>query len=756
MKTQIFKKIFSFSFGSDKFWKKLDWLLGVLSVGSVFAFIFIIAHRSLFDTDIWLHLKTGEIILKNKSVPYFDIFSFTCQGVPWINHEWLFQIISYIVYSSFKVDGLIALETYIVIGSFLVLLFIGRQTTKSYFEISALLFLVAFACVSRFNIRPDIFSLLFFAIYIYLLRFKLGKKIIWLIIPLQIFWVNIHGFFFLGPVLVFIFLLSELIRRNLKFLPSAWKGNFVLSDSVYKRLALIFALSIGASFINPQGFSGFLYPVRIFQDIFQSQNQVFFMYIQELKPTFGARNNFYIIILVLTVVALITNFKKLKIVEIILFLFFFVFALKRRNVPFISFIGFTIIISYLGRILEKIYKNYYIKILKILLCAVFIFYLGFKINGLLSASFYFDFKDNSVKSMLFGVDSRRYPVNAVNFILNNNIPKELFNDFNSGAYLIGRAGPQRKVFIDGRTELYGAKFFKEQYDATSGNSKLFEQIVRKYNIKAVLLSYAITEPYQIIKYIYYSPEWKLVFFDENGSVFLKNIPENNDLIKKYAINLDNYRVPKADLIDLGLRSFLPQPYLKRATIFNILGKDSLIIKESQEAIRIMPSCAEAYYFIGQAYINMKLYQKALENLRTCLLFSPRDSRALTALARCLIGLKKDSWAKVCLLKAINIDRNYAPAYYQLSRIYYAHKQEGLAIKYLRKGVKYMPLSSRYHCKLSEVLFNQAKKTRDPATFKEARKEIQLANQLNMGNDQDLNKDIRFLLQFASVCDKNLK
>ena len=191
-------------------------------------------------------------------------------------------------------------------------------------------------------------------------------------------------------------------------------------------------------------------------------------------------------------------------------------------------------------------------------------------------------------------------------------------------------------------------------------------------------------------------------------------------------------------------------------VFSALGKENLAIKELQEALRIMPNCSQAHYLLGQIYIDLRLYRRAFESLRKCLLSSPNDPEALTALARCLIGLKDNSWAKECLLKAIKIKKDYAPAYYQLSKIYLAQKKDDEAMKYLRKSIQYMPLSSRYHSKLSEVLFNKAKSSRDPVIMKEARKEILLADQLNIGEDDQLNKDIKFLLQFASVCDKNLK
>jgi hypothetical protein len=45
--------------------------------------------RLTADPDLWWHLKTGLLILDLGSLPRTDPFSFTYQGAPWFNHEWL-------------------------------------------------------------------------------------------------------------------------------------------------------------------------------------------------------------------------------------------------------------------------------------------------------------------------------------------------------------------------------------------------------------------------------------------------------------------------------------------------------------------------------------------------------------------------------------------------------------------------------------------------------------------------------------------
>lgn len=745
----------------NNFWVKLDKFLGVIAVTSIFCLIFVIAHRAIFDLDIWLHLKTGEFILQSRNIPAYDIFSFTLQGKPWIDHEWLFQVISYLIYNKWQAEGLISLQCYIILLSFFVLFLMGYKKIKSYLEVAVFLFMVVYVYSIRFNIRPDIFSMLFFALYLYLLRFQIDKKIIWLLLVIQILWVNLHGYFFLGPLVTFLFIAAEFLRRKIKFLPWQWREEFTLNDVVYKRLKKVFSFIVIVCIFNPRGFKGALYPFSVFKEILLGRTQIFFKYIQELQPTFqmySYSRNFYYLIILFCFSLIVINFKRLKLVEIFLVSFFFLFSFTSRNVAFFAFVGYMIIISYIGPTLRGISANIKLKttkretlyfLLKYGLTVFFIVWIGLRVDKILHDSYY-DFQGKKFISLLSGIEQRRYPKGAVDFVLSNNIEANLFNDFNSGAYLIGRAYPKRKVFIDGRTELYGSEFFKQYQAVTEGEVEAIETTINKYNISAILLSLTSRSVPPVIKYLYTNPQWKIVFFDESGLVFLKDSPTNKDLIDKYRIDFKKYQLPIADLHILGLRSAYPLPYIQRASLFNLLHEDALVIKESKEALRIMPNCAQAYHLLGKAYLHQGLYQEALENLRATLLLTPRNVEALVDLGACLKELK-DSRAAISALKgAIRFNQHYAPAYYTLGCVYLMIDNDTQAMPVLNKAIKYAPFQPQYHFKLGEALFELGKKSKDRIYIIKARDELKKASQLNRGPDLDLARDIQGKLEEIKI------
>src|SRR5215510_1476145 len=61
---------------------------------SVFLLLALQHGQSLLrDGDTGYHIRTGEFIIQNWTIPEQDIFSFRSPPVPWTAHEWLSEII---------------------------------------------------------------------------------------------------------------------------------------------------------------------------------------------------------------------------------------------------------------------------------------------------------------------------------------------------------------------------------------------------------------------------------------------------------------------------------------------------------------------------------------------------------------------------------------------------------------------------------------------------------------------------------------
>ena len=160
---------------SEKFWQRLSYIFGILAIGVVFGMTAFMASLEIKDLDLWLHLKMGKVISEHQTVPTSDMLSCTIAGKPWVNHEWLFQVVIYKIWHAWGFDGLINMQIWVVLLTFLILMFVAyskdRQLLAAFF-----LLLVLLVYQTRFTIRPDIFSLLFFVSYVWILSWFIDRR----------------------------------------------------------------------------------------------------------------------------------------------------------------------------------------------------------------------------------------------------------------------------------------------------------------------------------------------------------------------------------------------------------------------------------------------------------------------------------------------------------------------------------------------------------------------------------------------------
>jgi hypothetical protein len=619
---------------------------------SLLLILFVIASSmsGIFDTDIWLHLKTGKLILSGFKVPTADPYSFTTSGKPWINHEWLFQVVAYLTYRSGGVDGLVFLQTLLIALAFFVLFLIGFRDNKHLFTTTVISILAIYATHSRFNLRPDVLSLIFFGIFLHQLTFARGGPILYLLALWQLVWVNCHGYFFLGPLLILLFISAELIRRYLPHLPGDWSKTGACDDATLQRLTRVFFLVFLVCFLNPQFIVGALYPIRILVDVLSGKASHAFQHVQELTNalpfkgnTFGGDKQLYILISA-ALFSLIVRWRTLNIVHILLYVLFVPFGLLAlRNVGFLSFTMYFILVSRLDALEATAKKKIKIGIsskaidilAKIFVAMVFIWYLG-KAGYSQIFSRYYDFDTYQMKSMLQDTIGYRYPKKCVDFIMKNRLPGNLFNDFNSGAYLIYHAYPQYKVFIDGRTELYPKDFFTTYFSIIlEGKKKTFAEQVEKFNINTVMLNNSTAHiPPSIFKMLYTHPQWQLVFFDEAGVVFLKKTASNSQLLKTLSIDLKKWQAPRVDLARMSLGRVAPDPYIERARLLDLVNLDAPLASEAQEALRISPSSGEAQFYLAKTLYNQNKILEAFEHFRLAYSYGFRKYGIAMYLAKC--------------------------------------------------------------------------------------------------------------------------
>jgi hypothetical protein len=164
-------------------------------IGSCYALL-----KTNADPDLWGHLRFGLDTLAARHVSVSDPYSYT-SDLPWMNHEWLSELLMAIAYRGFGNAGLVALKMAIIVGTFALLVPVVRRVSELWAWPSAFVALLGIIPVSL-TIRPQLWTLLFVVALCRILnaapRYRLLLPFLFLV------WVNVHGGWVVGAGILLI------------------------------------------------------------------------------------------------------------------------------------------------------------------------------------------------------------------------------------------------------------------------------------------------------------------------------------------------------------------------------------------------------------------------------------------------------------------------------------------------------------------------------------------------------------------------
>lgn len=214
-------------------------------IGLVSAYIFRQA-----DPDLWGHLRYGQFFTEH-GTGTADPFAYTSTGLTWYGHEHLAQRLLWYAYSLGGVGGLLALKC-LVGGGALVFLYLGIRQGSQDARIWAPVFILSAGIVGRwFQFRPQLFTFLFFAYFVWvLLRFLLHerRRLLWTLPLVLAVWANMHGGFLAGIGAVGLTLLLRTVQAGRRH---RWNAAALWRDCW--PLLLVLAGCAAASLCNPLG-----------------------------------------------------------------------------------------------------------------------------------------------------------------------------------------------------------------------------------------------------------------------------------------------------------------------------------------------------------------------------------------------------------------------------------------------------------------------------------------------------------------------
>lgn len=490
---------------------------------SIFLQLVFNAGRLLSDGDTGYHIRAGEFIIQARTVPKADIFSLWMPPLSWTAHEWLSEVFMAVVHQHAGLLGIAVLFSLPIAMTHVLLFRMLRGDTQDILMPLLLTAVAASTSSIHWLARPHIFSLMLTVIwYSVLNRFQYrGKNQLFVLPFIMLLWVNLHGGYIFGLMLLLVYLFGNL--ASLYFSENSGSQEYIYK---LKSFAKVFSVCLIVSLCNPQGYRILSFPFALASDSFLMNN------VQEfLSPNFHKP----------------ITFKYLLLASIALF------AFSRVALNWIE-LGLVILTTYMA-----LYSARYIPLYAIITAPILLRLTdrlkhdlpSLALHWLARRSINFSLMDQKSIGYLWATggilfvltlahtnrlhtefDDKRFPTKAVEFILGETIPGTMFNNEEFGDYIIYKAWPKYRVFFDGRSDMYGATL-GSQYLKVERTLPGWQDVLQKLQIDWVFFNTGST----LSSALNTNPAWQLIYSDPVASIFVRDNPEYEHLIAKYGRKL---------------------------------------------------------------------------------------------------------------------------------------------------------------------------------------------------------------------------
>jgi hypothetical protein len=466
----------------------------------LFLLIFAMALQVPVSTDTWWQLRAGQTVLETGDID-FDTYSHTYRGEPWNYPGWAAQVMLYSAYSLAGDLGL-ALFTALLATAGMGFVFAampGQVPMRAF-----LLVLAGLVAATFWSARPQMFSFLLSAVWMAVLVWYLWRGInrLWVLPVTMLLWVNLHAGFAIG----FLLLGAAIAGEALGVLTSGqWRSldrwRSVIALTGYG-LAAIAVLPI-----NPDGFDVLSVPFATLS-IGPLQSSIN----EWQSPNFHLPGTWsFVVMLIVLMVAFWVSHRPLVWTS----LFWvggtlFMALLAGRNFALFAVAASPVLARHLDDGLQRAgwvlrpNQNPSPMMVRANIALIALVALVVAVHGfsLLNAE-----RVNEVRRQVL-------PVDAVAFMKDQNPPRNLFNSYNWGGYIL-HALPDVPVFIDGRTDLYG-EFIAEYQFAVAG-MPVWRALFAEYGISSALIERGTGLDFALRE----EPGWRVVYEDELAALHYK-------------------------------------------------------------------------------------------------------------------------------------------------------------------------------------------------------------------------------------------
>jgi hypothetical protein len=478
--------------------------------------------RLLGDAGVGWHIRTGQQIVATHAIPRVDSFSSTMAGKPWFAWEWLYDLVAGQLEATLGLNGVVWFTAVVIAAAFAWMFRWLMVRGTNVLVALALVLLAMSASMIHFLARPHVVSWLFTLAWFGILDSSEREDFnraggsrsrwLWALPLLMLVWVNVHGGFLVGFVLLGIFLLGAVWAwfraRNGRIEELLQK---IAARKRVRNLAWLTLLSGAASLANPYGW-------KLYWHVYGYLSSRFLMdHIDEFQsPNFhGVAQKCFLMLLLITIAVLAARGRELRMSQGLTVLFAVYAGLyASRNIPISSILlvlvvgplvpaaGFARGFSKRMAAIELGLRGHVWPILAIAVT------LSIAANGgRVGSSVWMDAH----------FDPSRMPVQAVNYLERHEVNGPVLSPDYWGGYLIYRIYPQARVVVDDRHDLYGEDFFKS-YLKMVHVERGWEEFLRTHPTSCVLLP----RDAALANVLVITKGWKPIYADDVAIAFVRD------------------------------------------------------------------------------------------------------------------------------------------------------------------------------------------------------------------------------------------
>jgi hypothetical protein len=460
---------------------------------------------AVLDPDFWWHIRIGRWMVENGRLPSTDIFTYTAHTHVWTDHEYLTEILMWLVYSK---AGAIGIGIFFGLITYAGFYLMYRQVRRQPFVIVGLgIALGAVAGAPIWGPRAQMITFALTCLELYWLQGYLsGRSRALQFFPLVVaLWANLHGGWVIGFVWLGVALVAELIGW-------AWEPANLAHRAHVRLLAIVTAASAVAVLATPHGFSLYLYP---FQTVTSGAQER--LIVEWFSPDF---HQIYLRPFEAMVLLLIVGFalRRPSLYDLLLSMAALALALQSvRNIALFVAATTPVLINCYSEYWKEVSaaRGWKLTLPSRPLFAVITAVVLLVVTLATVVHIAGEVSPTHQQSLT----SSTYPVGAADWLAAHpDVGKKMYNQYGWGGYLAYRFYPEpnRKVFIFGEAALMGDGLLNDYEDIQTLRPD-WQTLLDRYGVDYIVYSRGEA----LANVLATEPGWKLVFQDDVAVIYVR-------------------------------------------------------------------------------------------------------------------------------------------------------------------------------------------------------------------------------------------